>query len=365
MTAPNRRLAAILAADIADYSTHAAQDEARMLDELRLLRRDILAPSVEVHHGRIVKSMGDGWLIEFSSAAEAVGCGIDIQKKIGGRELIKLRMGIHVGDIVHEDDDIYGDGVNISARLQQIAQPGGIILSDSARRSIDGTFGAEFAPLGARTLKHIPSAIAIHGWRGGAPGEAPELHRKAWGDAETLIAALAATGDRDAFAELVRRRQSWLRNLMRRACGDAALADDLAQEAFLKAWRGIGQLKRPERFNGWLRKLAVNTWLGHLRRNDALKDASELDDLAQDVPEHASKPAVELAMDLDSALAQLPAMVRLAVVLAYHEGMSHGEIAEAAGMPLGTVKSHVRRGAARLRQLLADYAMHPEQTDER
>jgi RNA polymerase sigma factor (sigma-70 family) len=171
---------------------------------------------------------------------------------------------------------------------------------------------------------------------------------------EALIVEFAKKGDGDAFAELVKRRQSWIRNLMRRFCGDATLADDLAQQAFLQAWRTIGQLRRADRFGPWLKRLAVNVWLQHLRRNDALRDADEFDDDA------VRRDSPGIAMDLNRALAELSEPVRMCIVLSYHEGMTHGEIADLTEMPLGTVKSHIRRGTARLKVLLAAYAVVPE-----
>jgi RNA polymerase sigma-70 factor (ECF subfamily) len=171
---------------------------------------------------------------------------------------------------------------------------------------------------------------------------------------EALVVGLARTGDREAFAELVRRRQSWLRNLMQRLSHDPALADDLAQRVFLKAWRRIRGIRQPERFGGWLKRLAVNEWLQHARRHDPLRGASELAD-----GDRAAADTPGVAGDLDAALATLPAATRLCVVLAYHEGLTHPEIAELAGLPLGTVKSNIRRGAERLRERLAAYEESP------
>jgi RNA polymerase sigma-70 factor (ECF subfamily) len=168
--------------------------------------------------------------------------------------------------------------------------------------------------------------------------------------AEALIAALARAGDRDAFAELVRRRQSWIRNMMRRYCGDAALAEELAQQVFLQAWRNIRRLREPAGFGGWLKRLAVTTWLQHLRKHDALRNADEYDDTFAVPPE-----PVALAMDLNGALATLPDAVRLCVILFHHDGMTHEEIVDLSGLPLGTVKSHIRRGTTRLQNLLSDY----------
>lgn len=166
---------------------------------------------------------------------------------------------------------------------------------------------------------------------------------------EVMVVALAVAGEEEAFAELVRRRQSFVRQLLRRLARNSTVADDLAQQVFLQAWRSLRTLREPAAFGGWLRRLAVNAWLQHVRRE---RIALTLDD----APPLASLPMMTAErVDLDDALAQLPAGTRLCVVLAYGEGMSHGEIASATGLPLGTVKSHIQRGAARLRLLLADY----------
>lgn len=165
-----------------------------------------------------------------------------------------------------------------------------------------------------------------------------------------MIVGLARTGDREAFEDLVRRRQAWLRNLMRRLCSDAALADDLAQQVFLKAWVKIRMLRQPKAFGAWLKRLAVNVWLHYLRKKDALGNTRELTDF-----DSARHESTSLGMDLDAALATLPPPVRLCVVLAYQEGMSHAEIEKATGFPLGTIKSHIRRGSLRLQELLSAY----------
>jgi RNA polymerase sigma-70 factor, ECF subfamily len=168
--------------------------------------------------------------------------------------------------------------------------------------------------------------------------------------AEVAVVVLAMNGDDAAFGELVRRRQDAIRNLFRRMTRNAALADDLAQQAFMLAWKSIRTLKSPSAFGAWLRKLAVNCWLQHARLKQhevALADAMMLEGQA------ASTVAERL--DLDAALATLPPQARLCVVLAYSEGMSHAEISDATAIPLGTVKSHIARGAARLREILHAY----------
>lgn len=177
--------------------------------------------------------------------------------------------------------------------------------------------------------------------------------------AEATVVTLACAGDRDAFEELVRRRHSYTRNLLRRLCRNPVLADDLAQEAFLQAWKQIRNLRSIDAFGGWLRRLAISAWLQHVRRSESFAQLVDAHDVA-------TMPALAEGMDLDAALAALPPNVRLCIVLSYHEGMSHGEIAAATQMPLGTVKSHVARGTSRLRELLAAYdASHERSTHAR
>jgi RNA polymerase sigma-70 factor, ECF subfamily len=175
--------------------------------------------------------------------------------------------------------------------------------------------------------------------------------------AEAAVVALAMGGDRGAFAELVRRRQSWLRSLLRRLCHDSALADDLAQQVFLRAWRSLPALKSVGAFGAWLRRLAINAWLAHARRAAPVIMPLE----AGEYGARVLIPAAGEQIDLDRALARLPRDERLCVVLAYSEGMSHGEISAATGLPLGTVKSHIRRGTQRLRTLLDVYQPHEGQ----
>lgn len=165
---------------------------------------------------------------------------------------------------------------------------------------------------------------------------------------EGVVVALAQAGDARAFAELVARRQSSIRNLLRRLSRDASLADDLAQETFLQAWRQLSRLRAHGAFGGWLRQIAINAWLQHVRSRERF---SELKDEVLNTGE----PSVSLAADLDTALAALTPESRLCVVLSYHEGLSHGEIAAATGIALGTVKSHILRGASRIKETLKAY----------
>lgn len=174
--------------------------------------------------------------------------------------------------------------------------------------------------------------------------------------AEAVVVALAITGDVPAFEEVVRRRQGPTRALLRRLCRDHALADDLAQETFVQAWRALGTLRAPGAFGGWLKRIAVNAWLAHQRRAGA--PLVDLDSVADHTPAPDSPLAGRVAVerDLDAALAQLTPAQRVCVVLTYAEGLSQTEVAEATGLPLGTVKSHISRGAAALRDHLSDYS---------
>jgi RNA polymerase sigma factor (sigma-70 family) len=177
---------------------------------------------------------------------------------------------------------------------------------------------------------------------------------------EVAVVALAMNGDDAAFGELVRRRQEGIRNLFRRVTRDPTLADDLAQQAFVAAWKSIRSLKSPSAFGAWLRKLAVNCWLqqARLKKHEVALDeagAVEAGAVEAGAVEGGWVSTTADRLDLDRALAALPPDARLCVVLAYSEGMSHAEISDSTAMPLGTVKSHITRGASRLRELLHAY----------
>jgi RNA polymerase sigma factor (sigma-70 family) len=169
---------------------------------------------------------------------------------------------------------------------------------------------------------------------------------------EESVVTSAMNGDDAAFTELVLRRQKRVRDLLRRLCGDHALADDLAQRAFLQAWRSLGALRDPGAFGGWLKRVAVNVWLAEARRAALPFDDDE--DALAGAPDPAPSPERAAGrIDLERALGGLRPAERLCVVLAHGEGMTHAEIAEAADMPLGTVKSHVLRGTEKLKRILA------------
>ena len=141
-----------------------------------------------------------------------------------------------------------------------------------------------------------------------------------------------------------------------RCCNDAALADDLCQQAFLQAWQTIAQLRQSSRFGPWLKRLAVNTWLQTVRRKDPLRNAAD-----ESRGDSGRRDDTAVGMDLDQALATLREPVRLCVVMAYHEGMTHDEISDFTGLPVGTVKSHIRRGSEQLRECLTAYRAAPRE----
>jgi adenylate cyclase len=163
-----RRLAAILAADVAGYSRLIEADEEGTLGRLRALRAEIIDPKIASHRGRIVKTTGDGLLIEFSSVVDAVRCAAEVQAAIGESNgplppdrRIDLRIGINVGDIVVEDGDIFGDGVNIAARLEGLAQPGGICVSARVREDAAGRLDLAFEDIGEQALKNIARPVHV------------------------------------------------------------------------------------------------------------------------------------------------------------------------------------------------------------
>ena len=161
-----RRLAAVLAADIAGYSRLMGADEEGTLAQLKKLRKDLVDPAIAAHRGRIVKTTGDGMLVEFASAVDAARGAAEVQRGMAKQNIsvprdarIEFRIGIHVGDIIFDDNDIFGDGVNIAARLEGIAEPGGICISDDAQRQIRGKIDLAFDDMGLQTLKNIAEPI--------------------------------------------------------------------------------------------------------------------------------------------------------------------------------------------------------------
>jgi adenylate cyclase len=172
-----RRLAAVLAADVAGYSRLMGRDEENTLANLKSFRKTLVDPAIAAYRGRIVKTTGDGVLAEFASAVDAARCAVEVQRCMTKQNAdvpidvrIEFRIGIHVGDIIADENDIFGDGVNIAARLEGIAQPGGICVSDDAHRQIRGKIDIVFDDIGEQTLKNI--AEPMHAWHVGFADQA-------------------------------------------------------------------------------------------------------------------------------------------------------------------------------------------------
>jgi adenylate cyclase len=171
-----RRLAAVMAGDVAGYSRLMGRDEELTLAQLKTFRKTLVDPRIASHRGRIVKTTGDGMLVEFASAVDAARCGVEIQREMAQQNAevpselrIEFRIGIHVGDIIIDDNDIFGDGVNIAARLEGIAEPGGVCISDDAHRQIRGKIDVVFDDIGEQTLKNI--AEPMRAWHIRLAGE--------------------------------------------------------------------------------------------------------------------------------------------------------------------------------------------------
>src|SRR6202522_422007 len=172
-----RKLAAILVSDVAGYSRLAGADEDRTLARLRTLRSDLIDPIISVHHGRVVKRTGDGSIIEFRSVVDAVRCAVEVQTAmiernagVAPEKRIEFRVGVHLGDVVEESDgDLMGDGVNIAARLEGIAKPGAICLSEDAYRQVKGRLDLIVSDLGQTELKNIAEPIRVYSLEVGSP----------------------------------------------------------------------------------------------------------------------------------------------------------------------------------------------------
>ena len=180
-----RRLAAILAADVAGYARLMERDEAGTLTRLKAHRKELVDPLLAEHHGRVVKLMGDGALCEFASVVDAATCAVAIQRRMAEREAevaeedrLRFRIGINLGDVIREEDgDLYGDGVNVAARLEQVAEPGGIVVSGTAADHLQGKLDYGLAPMGELQLKNIGRPVRAYRVELGAGVTGPQRGR--------------------------------------------------------------------------------------------------------------------------------------------------------------------------------------------
>src|SRR5262249_34548845 len=165
----DRRLAAIVAADIAGYSRLMGADEEGTLRQLKAHRKELVDPKITEHRGRIVKTTGDGMLVEFASVVDAVRCAVDIQRGMVARNAevpterrIQFRVGINIGDIIIDGNDIYGDGVNVAARLEAMADPGGILVSRVVHDQVQDKLSFDFDDMGDQIVKNIARPVGVH-----------------------------------------------------------------------------------------------------------------------------------------------------------------------------------------------------------
>ena len=164
-----RRLAAILAADVVGYSRLMAADEAGTHARLKAVRKEFVEPKIAEHRGRMVKLTGDGALVEFQSVLDAVACAVEVQRgmaernaKIAPNDQISFRVGVNLGDVIFDDDDIYGDGVNVAARLEGLAEPGGVCISGKVHEEVKNKLGFGYQDLGPQTVKNIPEPVRAY-----------------------------------------------------------------------------------------------------------------------------------------------------------------------------------------------------------
>ena len=178
-----RRLAAILAADVAGYSRLMGVDEEGTLERLKALRRELLDPKIAVHNGRIVKTTGDGMLVEFASVVDAVRCAVSVQQAMPERNSdvapdsrIELRIGINLGDVIVEGEDLYGDGVNIAARIEALADPGGVFVSNTVHDHVRDRLPFIFEDLGEQQVKNIARPVRVYRVRDVRAAESTPAH---------------------------------------------------------------------------------------------------------------------------------------------------------------------------------------------
>src|SRR5437870_8125182 len=180
--ASTRRLAAILTADVAGYSRLMGADEEGTHERLKAVRRQLIAPKIAEHQGRIVKTTGDGMLVEFASVIDALRCAAEVQRGMIDREpeatderQIRFRIGVNLGDIIAEGGDIFGDGVNVAARLEALAEPGGICVSGAVRNQIRDKLPYPFEDRGGQSVKNIARPVRVYALRPEAVADLPAL----------------------------------------------------------------------------------------------------------------------------------------------------------------------------------------------
>ena len=237
----NRKIAAIVVADVVGYSRLAGADEEGTLSRLRALRGDLIDPTIAAHKGRVVKRTGDGLLVEFRSVVDAVRCAVEVQHGMVERNAglpedrrIKFRIGVHLGDVVEEaDGDLMGDGVNIAARLERIAEPGAICLSEQAYWQVKGRLDLGVSDLGPIQLKNIAEPVRVYSLEVGKPPQpkpaaAPAPEKSARPRLSIVVLPFANIGDDPAQEHFIDGVTESLTTDLSRIRGAAVIARDTA-----------------------------------------------------------------------------------------------------------------------------------------
>ncbi len=217
-----RRLAAVMASDMVGYSRLMELDDEATLARQKRHRKELIDPTIATNRGRIVKTTGDGLLAEFHSAQDAVRCAVDIQSQMSERESgqaddrrIKYRVGINLGDVIFDESDMFGDGVNVAARLEGLAQPGGVCISDIVHQTVQGRYADDFRDLGSQRVKNITRPIRVWQWAPEQPRERPKSHLA---NNQQIEFCTSADGTHIAFASVgqgfpVFRAPHWLNHI--------------------------------------------------------------------------------------------------------------------------------------------------------
>jgi RNA polymerase sigma-70 factor (ECF subfamily) len=352
-----RRLSAMLCADVAGYSGMMAADEEGTLARLQDCQRDIVEPAVAGHHGRVVKEMGDGFLAEFPSVVNAVRGAVALQTSMeahndGSEDAIRFRIGVNLGDIIVKGDDIFGDSVNVAARLEALAEPGGIVLSGDAWRHVKGKVSVECESLGELELKNLPEPVPAFRVKFDTQG-----------------------ADRAFFESQVLGQMDRLYGMALRMTRNPATAEDLVAETVTRAWAGFATLNDRSRLRPWLFRILTNTFISQYRKQATDPTVEEWvegcgeDDADFSLFERLHQPFLLwwgnpeqefvnklLRQDIAAAIDGLPEPFRLAVMLVDVEGFSYQEAAEALDVPVGTVRSRLKRARACLQKALWQHA---------
>ncbi len=220
-----RRLAAILAADMVGYSHLMELDEEGTVRRQKTHRRELIDPTISEHHGHIVKTTGDGLLVEFASVLDAVRCAVEIQTAMAKREAdtpeairIRYRIGINLGDVIFDDEDIFGDGVNVAARLESLAEPGGICISDVVHQSVNDKLDLSYRDLGSQRVKNISKLIHVWQWRMGGEAQDDEPETASAPREQEIRFCAARDGTQIAYATVgqgppIMKAPNWLNHL--------------------------------------------------------------------------------------------------------------------------------------------------------